>query len=233
LAPRPQGSSGADSVAGLEPGGSAEGSSRRGDDRLIERANPAVMPGVPDRALAAPAQAGAVGGHSFARTVVGCVLRVAAVNAALITLYWLTPFNQRFHGRAVAGLTFAVLVLVLVTVWELRTITRSSHPELRAVEAVGVSLPIALLPFAATYYAMSSQVAGSFAAHLTRLDALYFTLTTFSTVGYGDIAPKSEAARAVTMAQMVVDLVMIGLIAKVILGAARRRRESLEVGSGR
>ena len=60
-----------------------------------------------------------------------------------------------------------------------------------------------------------------------RLDALYFTMTTFSTVGYGDISPKSEVARALVTGQLVVDLVLIGLIAKVILGTAQRRRVSL------
>ena len=62
---------------------------------------------------------------------------------------------------------------------------------------------------------------------MSRLDALYFTMTTFSTVGYGDISPKSEVARALVTGQLVVDLVLIGLIAKVILGTAQRRRVSL------
>ena len=100
------------------------------------------MPGVPDRALAAPARAGAVRGHSFGRTVVGCVLRVAAVNAVLITLYWLTPFNQRFHGRAGAGLTLAVLVLVLVTVWATvaaHTVRQLGTVEVRASAAAAAA----------------------------------------------------------------------------------------------
>ena len=43
---------------------------------------------------------------------------------------------------------------------------------------------------------------GEFTQPLTRTDALYFTVTVFSTVGFGDISPKLEAARVVLIAQM-------------------------------
>ena len=41
---------------------------------------------------------------------------------------------------------------------------------------------------------------------LTRADALYFAVTVFSTVGFGDITPESEAARVVLIVQMLGDL---------------------------
>jgi voltage-gated potassium channel len=43
-------------------------------------------------------------------------------------------------------------------------------------------------------------------------------------VGFGDIAPKADAARVVTMAQMLSDLVVLGLVVRVIFGAARAGR---------
>ena len=56
---------------------------------------------------------------------------------------------------------------------------------------------------------------------MTRLDALYFTVTTFATVGYGDIAPVSQAARLVALLQMVLGLILLGIVARVITGAAK------------
>jgi voltage-gated potassium channel len=72
---------------------------------------------------------------------------------------------------------------------------------------------------------MASMSADSFSEPLTRTDALYFTITVFSTVGFGDITAKTEPARLVVTAQMIADLVILGLAVKVIVGAARRRRD--------
>ena len=169
--------------------------------------------------------------RSFRRALALSVARVAGFGLAMLLLYALAPFEDRVRGRVVAGLCLCFGVLVVLVVYELRSIARSSHPEVRAVEAVGLVLPLALLPFALAYDLMARATHGAFDVRLTRLDALYFTMTTFSTVGYGDISPKSEAARAVVTAQITVDLILIGLIAKVILGTAQRRRVTLGDGA--
>ena len=44
---------------------------------------------------------------------------------------------------------------------------------------------------------MERACAANFTHPLTRTDTLYFAVTFFSTVGFGDIAAKSEAARVV------------------------------------
>ena len=48
---------------------------------------------------------------------------------------------------------------------------------------------------------------------------MYFTVTVFSTVGFGDITAKTDLARTLVTVQMLVNLVVIGLVAKVIFGA--------------
>jgi voltage-gated potassium channel len=58
-------------------------------------------------------------------------------------------------------------------------------------------VPFYLLVFASTYFVMQRASAANFTQPLTRTDALYFAVTVFSTVGFGDITPKSEAARVV------------------------------------
>lgn len=47
----------------------------------------------------------------------------------------------------------------------------------------------------------------------------------FSTVGFGDITAKTQAARLVVTGQMIADLVVLGLAIKVIVGAVRRGRQ--------
>src|SRR5262249_56549371 len=82
-----------------------------------------------------------------------------------------------------------------------------------------------LLLFASSYVVMASITGGSFSQPMTRTNALYFTVTVFATVGFGDITATTEAARLVVTGQMLIDLVILGLGARVILGAVTRGRE--------
>ena len=71
-------------------------------------------------------------------------------------------------------------------------------------------IPLYLLLFASTYFLMERASAANFTQPLSRTDALYFSVTVFSTVGFGDIAAKSEAARVVLIVQMLADLALLG-----------------------
>ena len=46
---------------------------------------------------------------------------------------------------------------------------------------------------------------------LSRTDALYFSVTIVTTVGFGDITAKTEVARLLVAAQMFGDLILLGL----------------------
>ena len=98
----------------------------------------------------------------------------------------------------VAGLALVLLLIV----YEIRTIIRSDYPAIRAIEALAMITPLFLLLFSVAYYLMEHAVPASFGQHLTRTEALYFTITTFSTVGYGDIVPMTDPARVVVMIQI-------------------------------
>jgi hypothetical protein len=104
---------------------------------------------------------------------------------------------------------------------------------MRAVQALTSSGPLFLILFATTHYLIEHNATHSYSQTMTRLDALYFTLTVFTTVGFGDIAPVSELARTVTMLQMIGDVLLIFVIARVLFGAvkvgiARRTRPADE-----
>jgi hypothetical protein len=78
--------------------------------------------------------------------------------------------------------------------------------------------------FASTYFILSFQAPATFSEPLTRSDALYFTVTTFATVGFGDIVPRSETVRLLVSGQVLLDLVIVGLGIRVILGAVQKGR---------
>lgn len=74
-----------------------------------------------------------------------------------------------------------------------------------------------LVVFASAYLALARQP-GQFSGLRTRIDALYFTVITMSTVGYGDISPAGQHARVVVMLQILYTLVFL-----VSAGSALRR----------
>ena len=117
------------------------------------------------------------------------------------------------------------MVFAGVMVWGVRIIAGSRYPGVRAAEALALVLPFFLVLFASTYFLMERASAASFTQPLTRTDALYFTVTVFSTVGFGDITAKSETARVVLIIQMLADLAFLGAGVRVLLGAVSRGRE--------
>ena len=158
--------------------------------------------------------------HSWRITV--SALRGVLTASGLVALYYLLPLD---HGGAlVAELAVGVLVVVAVIALQVRAIMRSEHPGVRGLAALFVSLPLFIVLFASAYWMMSRADSSNFTSHLSRTDALYFTVTTFSTVGFGDITAKTESARLVVTAQIVLDLILIGLGARLILGAVQRSR---------
>ena len=78
---------------------------------------------------------------------------------------------------------------------------------------------------------LSHASAGTFTEQLDHTRALYFTITVFSTVGFGDITPKTDLARVIVSIQMLLDLVILGSGVRLLLnaaqtGLARARRSS-------
>ncbi|MGO9154175.1 ion channel [Mycobacterium sp.] len=63
--------------------------------------------------------------------------------------------------------------------------------------------------FALLYYALSAQSPQAFNCSLTRVDATYFTISTATTTGMGDIHPVSGTARLLVSAQMVTSVYLV------------------------
>lgn len=160
-----------------------------------------------------------------ARTIVRAVLRILGSIVALVVIYYVLPLDTATAWVAVTVLVTGLVALLGLVAFQVRWILRSPFPGLRGVEALATSIPLFLLLFAATYVVLATLSAGNFSEPLSRTDALYFTVTVFSTVGFGDITAKSETARLVVTGQMVADLVIIGVAIKVIAGAVRRGQQ--------
>ncbi|MER5507094.1 potassium channel family protein [Streptomyces sp. NPDC002766] len=154
------------------------------------------------------------------------VLRAVASVAALVALYYALPLDHSSTPRAVTILVTGLAVFVLLIAFQVRLIMRSPLPGVRAVESLAVSVPFFLLLFAGTYVVLAALSPAHFGERLSHTDGLYFTVTVFSTVGFGDITAKSQTARLVVTGQMVADLVVLGVAVRLVVSAVRHRRRS-------
>ena len=151
------------------------------------------------------------------------VVRPVATVGVLLLVYYRLPMDQPEDGFTVLRLVAALLLVGLVFWWQVRLIGRSPYPGWQGVQALALVVPLFLLVFAQGYFLLARHQPGSFTLPLSRTDALYFVVTVFATVGFGDIAPVSSFARVLVTLQMVLDLLVLGVALKVILAAVRRR----------
>jgi voltage-gated potassium channel len=164
------------------------------------------------------------------RTVRGWLLivrglgRAAMTTTVLVALYYALPLEVRSDAYVVLELVLGVVVLAGMIAWQVRAIIRARSPAIRATQALASTTALFLLLFASAYYILSAQDAATFSEPLSRSDAIYFTVTIFATVGFGDVAAHSEMARLLVTGQMLLDLVVLGLGIQVILGAVQRGR---------
>jgi Ion channel len=160
------------------------------------------------------------------------MLRAGGSSAALVVIYYLLPLDHSSTTVAVTTLVIGLVALMGLVTYQVRSIVRSSFPLLRGVEALATSIPLFLLLFAATYVVLATISAGNFSQPLSRTDAIYFTVTVFATVGFGDITAKTEVARLVVTGQMLADLIVLGLGVRVLLSAVQRGRQRPPGGNG-
>jgi voltage-gated potassium channel len=164
-------------------------------------------------------------GADRGRVHLGVALRTAAMLALLLVAYYQAPLDRPLTAASGALFVGGLLLAALIVIVEVRGILASPWPLLRAIRVLALGVPLLLVLFAATYITVDGQQTDAFTEPLSRTDGLYFTVTTFATVGYGDISPRTELARVLVTIQMVVGLLTVGVIAKVVLGAVRVAQE--------
>ena len=171
-------------------------------------------------------------------------VRAAISTGVLLFVYFAMPVNIRHHGTTtlrdigiLARLGVAAAVFIAVLLLEVRGITRAKHPMLRAGVAMAVVIPLFLIFFAWIYVNMSNSDPATFAGPMSKVTALYFTITVFSTVGFGDITAHTDLARLVVSFQMIADLAVIAIVVRLIFGVASqavgaRSADALDAAGG-
>ena len=151
-------------------------------------------------------------------------MRIVVVIAVLLAVYFLVPTDRESNvtSAVVWASLLALIGLIGMFVHQTRRINRSRYPLLAGAETLIIVLVIFLVGFAFVYLAMSTSAPDTFSEPLNRTGAVYFAITVLSTVGFGDITPKSDPARWLVSAQMLIDIGFIAGALRLIFDIARR-----------
>jgi voltage-gated potassium channel len=163
------------------------------------------------------------------KVITRSALRILVSVILLFVLYGVLPVADRTGLGTLIELLIGLGVFAALLGWQVLKIMGAAHPELRAAEALAIAVPVVLIVFAFTYLSLSRSEPGSFSEPLNHVRSIYFVITVISTVGFGDITPKTDAAMIVVSFQIVLDLVLLVGIVRAVFFAAQvgvRRRQS-------
>lgn len=158
------------------------------------------------------------------------LLSQVALPTGILLLYFAFPTDATVFDRGLAvSLGLSMLGVAIVTV----TIAREFRRELSGAgnqlsgRHVMVLFEFAILAFAFSYLVLDRNQPDQLVGLETRLDALYFAATTMTTVGFGDIHAAGQIARALVLLQLVFDVVVLALIARIVNHRLDTRSRSL------
>lgn len=159
------------------------------------------------------------------RELVTFALRTCLVLLLLTACYYALPDDGPFESlqaglRALCSL-LALTTFVLLVRFRLRSVRRRPTVWGRS-EALLTVLYLLILGFAIVYDVLARADAGQFVGIADRTDALYFTVTVISTVGFGDIHAAGTAARGLVTVQMLVNVFFLGAALRLLTGLGGR-----------
>ena len=149
-------------------------------------------------------------------------LRTTVSVSALFAAYFLIPTRSADDGTDLPWLLLELCVFAVIVGIQVPAIVKAKYPILRAVETLAVLVPLYLLLFARIYLSNSLNDQSAFTEPLNLVKALYFTVTVFASVGFGDIYPETDSMRLLVTAQMLLNLIVFGVVIRLLASAARR-----------
>src|SRR6478735_3539106 len=153
------------------------------------------------------------------------VVRLAVAVTLLCIVYFTVPLTREIGRGEVAQIAVGCVALALLgfmVVWEVR---QQLIDQSRNIDRLALAMAVAVMGFALGFYVMAERDPTQIAGLDTRLDSLYFTMTTLLTIGYGDIHAVGQLARGVVLVQMVFNVAILATASTTLTHQIRARAE--------
>ena len=160
---------------------------------------------------------------------------VAIANlVGVLVVYFMLPVNSGLSaGRLMLDVLITAAGVSVVASVLFREVKRQgrdpSLPGLSGLRLI-LLLEVVLVIFSFAYYTLAINAPEQFHGLNTRIDSLYFSMVTTTTVGYGDVYAAGQAARAVVIAQIGFDVAFIAALSTLIRVHIRRNIGSDDLG---
>lgn len=154
----------------------------------------------------------------------GAVVHMLAVVAVAVTAFAVLPMEGDRAWLGALGAIAAQALLVPFTVRRARHLVTSPQPFADAAVAVTTIVTVLIFGFAGVFKVIA-DTPGQVAGLETKIDAVYFTVSSVATVGTGDIHAEGQLARVVATIQILVNLMVLGISVRLLTTVAQKRRE--------
>jgi hypothetical protein len=154
--------------------------------------------------------------------------RALAITILLCLFYFVAPLGHDDEPLPLVWSLFVALATVAILgVLVLRRIRRLiADPMVVDLPTVAVLLVATIIAFSLIYFMLERSSPGEVAGLKTRLDSLYMVLVTTTTVGYGDLHPAGQTARAIACVQLVFNAVFLGALIRIVGFSLRTARDA-------
>jgi hypothetical protein len=159
------------------------------------------------------------------RQVAAAVLRIVVAVGGLLLVYFEMPLGADDLALGLVAVAVGLVAFGAVFVRQVRRIRSAEYPMLRAVESTALVGCLFVVVVASIHYSLWLADHESYSEALSRLDAMYFTVTTLATVGFGDITPTSTLTRTVTTVLIVLGVALLGAGVRILIGVASQAKE--------
>lgn len=155
-------------------------------------------------------------------------VRISCAVLGVLAVYYCVPLDLA-ESAEIVNLLITVLAMGAL-LWIVNIQIRRHLDGGGRFGSLAVLLVLVVAAFALVYYVLARNQSGQFVGLQTRTDGLYFSMTTLTTTGFGDIHAQGGLARALVTGQMFFDLAFLAMIGSTVSTRIARRDAAKTAG---